>query len=286
MKTKLLTSIIAALALSACGSTQPEFTAEKDVTFKPDLEKHSLAYNIALSSGAPNAIKDAEVPQEAYDRISGASHTASFVNGFMIGGLGASLSFGWQSLLMDRMNGFDGVNVTLWIPVDSLADYGNDDFKLDIYKKVTERVKTNFVQELDLNEKPTYYNGGSILKFNGKSCANYIEFNAIPDEFENINDCVISLPISIVRPIDSNAWMPEYIERKSANHVLVRIESQSRSHTMLDKLYPEGFAYYPPEFIYRFSANGKTKSLKVKKGYPYYQYKNKQFLFVKPKKNG
>ena len=285
MKMKLLTSIVTALALTACGSTQPEFTAEKDVTFKPDLEKHSLAYNIALSSGAPNAIKDAEVPQEAYDRISGASHAASFVNGFMIGGFGASLSFGWQSLLMDRMNGFDNVKVSLWIPVDSLDDYGSSEFESNIDKAVVDLVINNYVDAGDLVKAPKFSGSGAILKFSGESCKKYISDNAIPDEAESIDECVIGLSVRVVRPILENDWTPELLNLPKQKYVLVTVGYMAHQHTMTSKLFPNGFAFFPAKFNIKYKENNEKRIMKVGDGYPYYQYQDRRFVFVKPQKN-
>lgn len=283
MKIKLLTTIATALALTACGSTQPEFTTEKDVNFKPDLEKHSLAYNIALSSGAPRAIKDAEVPQDAYDRISGTSHAASFINGFMIDGLGASLSFGLRSLAIDRMHGFDNVNVSLWVPVDSLDDYGSDEFEKQVDGYIANVVLNNFVSHSDLLSDDFYVREGVKLNFGGESCDKFVENNAVPNEFESKDSCSFYINTRIIRPVNDGDWKPDFLNLKSGNYVLVQLRSMDNFYTMINEIFPKGVTYLPPRFDIRYRQEGNWKSKYFGDGYPSYKYHDKKFLFIKPK---
>lgn len=290
---KTMTTLAIVATLSACSSTpdlaleNASFTNEKDEVFKPNLTEYSMAYNIAMSARKPDKLKDADVPQEAWDDISATSHTVSAIAGFMAGGLGSALSFSMDSLVADSVGNFNDPMVSLWVEVDALNDYGSDEFKELVFKKAHTQYLSTLVGKERLSE-PKY---ADLSKWSYGANLDK-ELCDKRDELANVKvkvkSCLAGSNVMIIRPVPVGAWIPEMIQvDRTKQHVQVSIIFTASVYTLTPNMFENGITYIPSSFKFTIlDEQGNLKHYKRGVGYPYYQYKNTRYLFVEPNDDG
>jgi hypothetical protein len=284
---KIILTTLLASVLGACGSTQPEFTAEKDVNFKPNLEDHSIAYNIAMSAGAPDILKDAEVPEDAYNEISKTSHAGSMVAGFLAGGFGSALSFGLDSLAMNKANGFDKPLLTMWVEVDSLDDYGSDDFETMVYEKAREPLELFYVGNDQVIKSYGSRNSRSFgVDYIGTFCDKYKQENDFKhDDVDNNDHCSLTLRVDIIRPVPAKSWLPKMLTLDdNKDHVIVNFRWVGKYAYNIKDLFDNALLFEPSTWTLKTKTNNQWLGRKINNGMPVYKYKDNVYTFIKPKK--
>lgn len=282
---KLLTATLLASLISACSSTEPEFTADKDVNFKPDLEKHSIAYNIAMSAGAPDTLKDAEIPEEAYKEVSNASHAASFIAGFAANGFGSALSFGLDSLAMNKSNGFDEPLLSMWVEVDSLENYGSDDFETMVYERARTPLENFYVGNDEIikvyGSKDSRNRG---IDFKGTNCKRYkVENDFTFDDVDNDDHCNLGLRVDIIRPVEAGGWVPEMLNLNTKKpHVIVNFRWMGKYVYNMKDVFDNALVFEPSSWALKTKSNGQWLGRKIVVGMPVYKFKDKVYTFLKP----
>lgn len=287
---KNITMIIAAVALTGCASTESEFTTEANTIFKPDLKNYSTAYNIASAAGAPDALKDSDVSQNELNRISNASHAASFLSGFAMDGLSGAFSFGISSLSKDKANGFDKPLLTMWLEVDSLEEYGSSQFDEMVYEKGHKAFFDAFVGD-DTIIKEVSSSKRSIGKYyRGEKCDHYNEQSDVPKAIlEQQESCYLYSKISIIRPVRKGNWTPEALNLSAEKqYVVINFVLPNESSKLAPYLFDNAMTYRPSKW--KFNVKGKPesefKSYTTTMGYLSYQYKDQIHLFLTPDENG
>jgi hypothetical protein len=283
---KIILTTLLASVLGACGSTQPEFTAEKDVNFKPNLADHSIAYNIAMSAGAPDILKDAEVPEDAYNEISNTSHAGSMVAVFLAGGFGSASSFGLDSLSMNKANGFDRPLLTMWVEVDSFDDYGSDDFEVMMYHKARRAYESVYLGNDTITKEIGNKDESSYGVYHqGESCSNIQSANLVDDKFEVGMPCYLLEKVKIIRPVPVGSWLPEMLKLDvTKHHVIVNFELVNNVAFNAHTRFSNALLFEPSKWILKYKVDGKWKGLQQGVGMPVYKDKDNVYTFIKPKK--
>lgn len=281
---KILTTLMLSSFLAACGSTQPEFTADKDVAFKADLTNHSMAYNIAMAAGAPDTLKDAEVPEEAYNEISGWSHSASFAAGLMANGLGSAFSFGLNSLMSNKANGFDDPLLIMWLEVDSLEHYGTDDFEKQVYVKARDIYRDKLLGDDEITrESGRQDKSGYAAFFKGPNCNAAIKTNPVEDKYES-EQCLAIMSLEIVRPVAQGEWLPPMLDLDGEkDHVVVKFKYQSQMIHLAHDKFSNAVAFEPSQYTVNVKYNGDWIRTPVTNKFPFIRYQDSTYLFIKPK---
>ncbi len=290
---KNITMIVAAMAITGCASTEPEFTTDTDRYFKPDFKNHSVAYNIAAAGGAPDMLHDEDVLDNELERVSSLSKASSFATGFLANGLTGALSFGLMGLSGDDAKGFDEALFTMWVEVDSLEAYGSDDFEEMVYNKVHTLIKTKVISA---DDKVIEYFGGdnryySGYSYNGPSCVKYWEdkLKELPKDYQYRGDkCGFTGKVKIIRPVKQGDWLPSQLPlNKNSNHVVVNLQIYGSYPNQLQPAIDIGFLYRPNiRTIKAMNSQGDWKSLKVKRPAPSYQYEDTLYYFITPNEAG
>ncbi|MFK5949626.1 MAG: hypothetical protein QM500_12745 [Methylococcales bacterium] len=285
---KLVVALTIALALGGCASTEPKFTADKDVAFKPDLENHSIAYNIAMNAGAPDILRDVNVPEKAWNPTTTGSHLVSGGLGAMVGGLGFGMSELFRSLTGNAANGFDKPLLTMWIEVDSLKDYGSDEFEEMIYKKAHKAFFDAYIGDDEVLKVISSQNKSVGKYYKGDNCDNYWKKSIVPKEVIAKQDsCYLYSNVNIIRPQKKGQWLPDFLQMNNdKEYVLVNISLPRETSSTSPYLFSNGITFTPPQWSFGIKIDGSFKYYPINKGYPSYKYKDTVYIFVTPEKDG
>jgi len=285
---KLIAALTIGLVLSGCASTEPEFTADKDVLFKPDLKNHSIAYNIAMSAGAPKILRDVDMPEKAWNPTTTGSHLVSGGLGAMVGGLGFGVSELFRSVMGNEANGFDKPLLTMWIEVDSLKDYGSDEFEEMVYNKAHKAFFDAYVGDDEIiaegNKSHAYLRSWA---HKGDRCNKLIQTSLLPEKVkESIASCASTSKVRIIRPVNKLSWIPKALNLdNNKEYVLINFVGSFPSYNIVYPSYAfdNAMLYVPAKWTYNCKIDGQSTYFHFGEGFPYYRFKDKVYLFVTPR---
>lgn len=277
---KKLLILASAALLAACNTTgENTYYANDGYEFTPDPTK-SLALNVMQAGGTTRLLKDAELPEDAWDDVS----TAQYATGFTVQFLQNGILGGLTSLIIDsNINDaapLDWPNYVAWIPVST---YGfSEELQKEALKKNEANIKAAIVEAGGDDITVEYQNDMTVMKFKGQLC-DTVENKIIPlsplyakkyKEFTKRNPsntaCALWLTPEVIRP--SGNIFPKNVH---GEFIIVRTRIDSLMDFNILTVIPNGYyTYIPPSWG--------TTDIKFGNGVPYLMDSNNQYLFVKP----
>lgn len=189
-----------------------------------------------------------------------------------------------RAVNLDTTRPFDQPNIISWIPVDSVAEYGDKRFNQMVFSVASDYILDSI--NADLESSYSAENASASVEFKGKFCRE-TQSRLHPHKIQNGKwtgsgesvTCFINFKHEIIRPVATDDWMPAQLNRENGQlYVLVRTRMANFEAYLYGKELANSFVFFPP----KRTTHKRGRSITTGKSTPFMLHRENIYLFVKP----